>query len=114
MGCIAGAYGNGICSCRECRSTCPVMNRRCSPRMKCDDCAKDDKEMDRILGLDKKQMEEMEKLSNAKRYKVMKEKEDMIFLAKQKVIDAVRAYRLLLETDKNEKLEEVLRELTII
>jgi hypothetical protein len=33
--------------------------------------------------------------------------------AKQKALDAIREYRLLLENDKNEKLDEVLRELSI-
>jgi hypothetical protein len=101
MGCVAGAYPGAVCSCRECRSTCPALNRRCSPGLKCDDCIKDDRDMDRILKINIKATDALTKF-------------DKLSLAKKKVIDSVREYRLLLETDKNEKLEEVLRELTII
>jgi ribosomal protein S1 len=95
MGCIAGAYAGAVCSCRDCRSNCPVKNRGCSIKNKCDDCENDAKQMDKILGI----------TINLKAMKLDK--------AKQKALDAIREYRLLLENDKNEKLDEVLRELSI-
>ena len=90
--CVAGFPG-ADCQCRDCRSTCPLLKRSCSIRNKCDECKQDDKQMNKILGLD--MMTKIEK-------------------AKQKVIDSIREYRLLLENDKNDKIEELIKELKVV
>ena len=102
--CVAGFPG-ADCQCRDCRTTCPLLKRSCSIRNKCEDCEKDVKQMDKILGIPKgmKLKQYNESIKNEK-----------IAIAKKKAIEAIREYRLLLENDKNEKLDEILRELSIV
>jgi hypothetical protein len=73
-----------------------VLNKGCNVDRPCDDCNKDNKEMDKIHN--------MTVTINLKEMKLEK--------AKQIALEAIREYRLLLELDKKEKIDELMKELS--